>query len=144
MKDLQKYKERYTVEKKEPQRTNISKEKNEELFDLLIEKYGSDDAPSVYERCPGLKNIKKHMIENRDTFEAMPVLDQAEILLQVLTGLKCNSRCANFKKLCGLENVGRVVRSKKLEKQGKEKLVSAYLINQSVTGLYEKKVDLLK
>ena len=67
------------------------------------------------------------------------VLNQSKILLEILKLFKCDRQCPNFELLNGKKSVGIIYASSSLNK-----VISAYLINQSVTGLYEVKVDLLK
>jgi hypothetical protein len=69
----------------------------------------------------------------------MPLPMQCRILREILRVFACNPDKASLKELCGVGTVGGIVRSCVVNKWQ-----SAYLVQQSVTGLYEKKRNLLK
>ena len=75
----------------------------------------------------------------RGNFESLGILEQAKTLLEILKLFKCDRQCPSFELLNGKKTVGVIKKNVVLMK-----IDSAYLINQSVTGLYEVKVDLLK
>jgi hypothetical protein len=64
---------------------------------------------------------------------------QVKLLLEALKAFRCNAVYGNFEQLSGVKMRGRIEMNKKISA-----LSSAYLINQSVTGLYEHRIDLLK
>jgi CRISPR-associated endonuclease Csn1 len=114
----------------------ISAEENVILYHLLAKKCNE----KVYDSCFGEFNrIGNEMVEYENKFIAMSIWGQTKILLQVLKAFRCNAEEANFKDLSGVETRGKIRRSKKISE-----LSSAYMINQSITGLYEQRVDLLK
>jgi CRISPR-associated endonuclease Csn1 len=69
----------------------------------------------------------------------MSLWEQVRLLMETLKAFCCNAAYANFTELSGKGTRGRVELNKKVST-----LSSAYIINQSVTGLYEHKIDLLK
>ena len=111
----------------------ISLEKNIELFDWFCEKLNA----KVYKYL--FKNMLNDMEENRDKFISLSALEQCKLLLEILKAFKCDRQCPNFKALCGKGSVGILQYNKKISENS-----STYLVNQSVTGLYEVKTDLLK
>ncbi len=135
IRDISKYVERCALRKEElpvTEHDGLSAEENMDMFDFFIEKCGQ----KVYESF--LKNMKADMVSNRTVFEKMSVLGQCKLLLEVLKAFRCDATNPNFKELCGKGTVGRIALSSNLSN-----FSSAYLINQSVTGLFETSVDLL-
>lgn len=136
IKDLGKYTERCAEKKAELPVTEydgLSKEGNLDLYDWFLEK----SRRKVYADL--LKSLCADMETYRDKFASMPMLGQAKLLLEILKSFQCNSRWTNFTELCQKGSVSIIVKSMNISK-----LSSAYLINQSVTGVYENKVNLLE
>ena len=136
IKELQKYSERCYAKRTELQltdRDNICREKNIELFNTFVNKCGE----KVYSEF--FKNMRDDMENNREKFEAMSILAQTKLLLEILKAFKCNAQNADFSELCGKGTVGRIAKSKTISK-----LESAVLVSQSITGLYETRTNLLK
>ena len=111
----------------------ISKDGNVELFDWFCEKLKTKVYYALF------ANMLTDMENNRDKFCSFSELEQCKLLMEILKAFKCDRQCPSFKALNGKGTVGIVRNNKKLS--GME---SAYIVNQSVTGLYEIKVDLLK
>lgn len=136
IKQIGKYIERCTKAKKELEITpydGIDYDKNVELYNWFIEKLKVE----VYARL--LKNALSNLIEYSDVFYNMPLYSQCKLLLEILKLFKCDKQPSNFSELSGVKSAGLITFNKKISN-----LNSAYLINQSVTGLYEYKIDLLK
>ena len=136
IKELQKYAERCAARKAElpiTEHDGISAGKNEELYDLFSDKCNTH----VY--ADFFKNMRADIVANREKFTEMSMLEQVQILLEILKAFKCNAQTSDLTKLCGKGVTGRIQKSKKISG-----FTSAYIINQSVTGLYETKTDLLK
>ncbi|MBQ3379739.1 MAG: type II CRISPR RNA-guided endonuclease Cas9 [Clostridia bacterium] len=111
----------------------VTREQNEELFEWFLLKLESP----VYRAV--LSAVKNTVSSGKDAFIKMSEHDQCKILMEILKAFKCDAQNANFEILNGKKTVGRIQRSKNLRN-----LKTAYLINQSVTGLFEVKTDLLK
>ena len=79
------------------------------------------------------------MENDRKKFCSLSELEQCKLLMEILKAFKCDRQCPNFKALNGKGTVGIVQTNKKISG-----MKSAYLVNQSATGLYEVKPDLLK
>jgi len=111
----------------------ITAHQNVELFNCFIEKCGS----GVYS---GLFDSLKDKLESaKSVFGGLTTYEQAEVLTQILHAFQCNAQYADLKKL---QIMGKQVEIRK--NKTISKLSEVYLINQSVTGLFEHKVDLLK
>lgn len=111
----------------------ISFDENLDLYKWFLNK----SSQPVYADL--LKIMHDDMENNRNEFSEMPILDQCKLLLEILKAFKCDSQLPNFKSLNGKGSVSGIKKSAKLSG-----LSSAYLIHQSVTGIYETRVDLLK
>ena len=86
-----------------------------------------------------LSNTKKDLEANQQSFLEKSLYEQVLLLLEILKPFRCNAQYANLSALNGKGTVGRVLIQKKLNNA-----MSASLIHQSVTGLYECREDLLK
>lgn len=136
VKALDKYVARCTIAKSELEITKydgISKESNVKLYEWFFERLNSNSYKPLF------TSVIKDMDSCREKYEDLCVLNQSKILLEILKLFKCDRQCPNFELLNGKKSVGIIYASSSLNK-----VISAYLINQSVTGLYEVKVDLLK
>jgi CRISPR-associated endonuclease Csn1 len=114
----------------------ISAEKNLAFYELLTQKCGEN----AYRSCFSAFSIMgSEMGSSKQVFAAMSVRKQVAMLLEVLNAFRCNTTNANFKELSGKTARGLVFVRKNMSNMS-----SAYLVHQSVTGLYEYKTDLLK
>ena len=86
-----------------------------------------------------LGSLSNAISENEEHFKSIDLLDQCSILLQVLASFRCTREISNLEKLNGKKQVGTIYLSQKLPSNG-----TFVLVYQSVTGLFEKEVDLLK
>ncbi|MBR2041484.1 MAG: type II CRISPR RNA-guided endonuclease Cas9 [Oscillospiraceae bacterium] len=111
----------------------ISKEENIELFDWFCEKLKTKVYYALF------ANMLSDMENNREKFCLLSELEQCKLLMEILKAFKCDRQCPNFKALNGKGTVGIVQTNKKISG-----MKSAYFVNQSATGLYEVKTDLLK
>ena len=111
----------------------ISKEQNIELFDWFCKKLETNVYFALFQK------ILLLLKEKRKEFIGFSELEQCKLLMEILKLFKCDRQLSNLKIISGSASAGPVLTNKKIS--GME---SAYLINQSATGLYEVKVDLLK
>lgn len=115
----------------------IKPESNVELYDWLLAK----SQENVYKGLLGW--LTKVMIDRREIFcgGSLTTLAQSKILLEILKAFRCHGERSNLSLLCDgkKEDVGKLTKPAKLN--GYQ---SAYLINQSTTGVYENKVNLLE
>lgn len=114
----------------------LSSEKNMELFDLICTKMTN----SIFKYK--FNEIGKKVIKGREAFLTLDIESQCYVLLELVKILHCNPVIGDLTLLGESKNTGTVTSNSKLtEIKGIKRLE---LIHQSVTGLYEQRVDLLK
>jgi CRISPR-associated endonuclease Csn1 len=112
----------------------ISVEDNVRLYDELQNKHQR----GIYAKRPN--PIGDVMEKGREKFVGLGIERQVYILTQILNvSLICNSASADLKDIGGSAKTGVALISKKITGYQEFKL-----INYSITGMYERKVDLLK
>lgn len=112
---------------------NITSVNNIKLFDVLCTKFNSN----TYEII--LNSLKNDVNEGREKFSELDILEQCNILLQLLKAFKCNRESSNLEKLNNKKQAGVIVIPHLFTKCSVFKV-----IHQSITGLFEKEMDLLK
>lgn len=137
IKEISKYVERSTLEKaqngiKLSPKSTISKEKNCNLYLLFTEKLES----AVYNRI--FSHILKTLKNSQEIFVDLSLINQCKLLLEILKFFKCDRQKSDLSLIGGSKNSGTIRINKSLKK-----IKSAYAVNQSVTGLYEYKTNLL-
>lgn len=105
---------------------DISKEKNLELYDVLLSKIKDGVYGIVY------STPLKLLTEKREKFISLSVELQAELLYNELHLFQCNRVNSDLSLLGGSPNSGIILIQKTVTDKNKE-----YLINQSPTGLFE-------
>lgn len=136
LKDIHKYVDRCAVAKKTlpvNEYDHVSSENNIDLYDWFIGRLKKGAYAKLFSK------MASDMEENRKVFVSKDLLTQSKLLLEILKAFKCDRQITNFEELNKKKNVGIIQFSSNLSN-----MKSAYLINQSVTGLYEKKINLLK
>ena len=114
---------------------NVSADENVKLFDILTSKM-TDTILNVKFGSVGAK-IASH----RDIFEKLDVRKQCFILGEILKIIHSNVVTGNLTFINEAKKAG-VVFTKSVLSEIKG-VKSIYLVHQSVTGLFEKKIDLL-
>lgn len=111
----------------------LSKEKNQELYQLLLEKHKG----SIYAKRPNPVGDKLFKAEER--FCSLELSEQCDVLIQILKLSSIGAAAyADLRMLGETAKCGVMLMPKKIS-DAKELI----LINQSVTGLYENCIDLL-
>ena len=110
---------------------NISREKNEELYEILLQKH----CCSIYAKKPN--PVGKKLQKGQPLFHALQEQQQAEVLMQLLQLTQLANLGANLCLIGGEARVGTLKINKNIS--GAEEFV---LINQSPAGLYETEIDL--
>ena len=110
----------------------IDREKNAQLYDYFCEKLESRPYNGWYESV--LKTLKNH----RKKFVEISLAKQCFILREILKTFKCDAQHPNLKEIEGPGKAGETRFPKKITSAQ-----TAFLVHTSVTGLIEKKVDLL-
>lgn len=126
IKKLEKYNELHVISEK------LSKEKNEELYMLLLNKHQN----SIYANRPNA--VGEKLLVAKDIFERLEIGKQCDALNQVLKLSAIGVGSADLSLLHEAANCGKMLMPKKIS-DAKELL----LINQSVTGIFESRIDLL-
>lgn len=111
----------------------INKSKNVYVYNILLAKCSN----KFFANRPASQ--AKTLREEFEQFAELKLFEQIQILRQILNLFKCGSAIANFKLLGKGANCGKLQISIKLNDKN-----SFILINQSVTGVFERRVDLLK
>ena len=117
-------------DKKEPTKYDgITVEDNIYLMDCLLDKL---DKVKDYKYC--IKGIRETLENEKKKFEigSYTLYEQCVSISNALKGFRCNQYQSGY-------NGTKISKTKNISS-----LSSAYLINQSPTGLYEYKIDLLK
>lgn len=76
---------------------------------------------------------------NKDKFISLTMEEKCIVLSEILNLFQCNSKTANIELLNRKKGVGSIKITNNITRQK-----NIFLINQSITGIYEKKIDLLK
>lgn len=113
----------------------VSTDENLKLFDILTSKM-TDTILKVKFGDMGVK-IASH----RDVFEKLDVRKQCFVLAEILKIIHCNILEGDLTFIGGAKQSGSIKMSSVIS--GIKGVKSIYLVHQSVTGLFEKKIDLL-
>ena len=111
----------------------ITREENVRLYEELCRK----QRDTIYKYRPN--NKYKDLMKMQVKFEELSCEEQCVILNEVMWILKCKPNVANLSLMGGSPQTGKIQINKVIS--GYE---SVFLKNQSVTGLFEQTVDLLK
>ena len=117
------------------ERDKVSADENLKLFDILTSKM-TDTILKVKFGDMGVK-IASH----RDAFEKLDVRKQCFVLAEILKIIHCNILEGDLTFVGGAKQSGSIKMSSVIS--GIKGVKSIYLVHQSVTGLFEKKIDLL-
>ena len=128
-KKLEKYRETMDIPE------GITAENNNMLYGVLLDKFNN----SIYARRPN--QIGKKLIEKQEMFEKLTIENQCQVILELLklASIGSSSLGADLSLIKEATHCGGTLMSKKIS--GATEML---LINQSVTGGYASKVDLLK
>lgn len=111
----------------------LSVEKNIEIYDAFLTKLEN----TVYRKR--LESQIKTVKEGRSIFLQLAIPDQCKVLEQILYLFRCSPVSADLSKIGGPKNAGVLVLSKNISN-----CEAISVINQSATGVFEQKIDLLK
>ena len=110
----------------------IAIEKNEELFDILCGKHSE----GIFRKKPNPMGEK--LGKGKLMFEQLSCWEQGRVLLEILNLTKIGMTSADLTLIGGAAKSGVMLISKRIT-DAKEFV----LVNQSVTGVYENRIDLL-
>lgn len=136
IKQLTKYVERCGKANREliiTEHDHICQEQNEKTYIKFMDKLNS----KVYAQF--FAGIHQYCLEHFEEFKMLNIMDQCMLLLEILKAFKCNRETVDLSLLNGVKTTGSILLNKAITKTQ-----SAFLIHQSVTGLYEVREDLLR
>ena len=113
-----------------PERSGISVGRNLELYDVLTEKLRS----GIYNMSLLPAKYADMFTAKREMFEHLVIEEQCILLNEIIKLFQCNAAASNLTMLGGSANSGKMKGNKVLDGYD-----SVCLIEQSVTGLFEKK-----
>lgn len=113
----------------------VSFDENIDLFDSLVNKMCNTILKVKY------SDMGKKINQKRDVFLSLDLRTQCFVLNEILKILHCNVLIGDLSKI-GLAKKSGALTSNSVLTEIKN-VKSIYLVNQSVTGLFEKKIDLL-
>ena len=109
----------------------ITEEENIKLYDLMIDllkntRYGVRLSAQI-----------ETLEQKRDRFEALPLNEQVLVLNEVLKLFQCKAISADLSRIGGPKSAGIIVQNNNVSKT-----TESYIVSQSITGLFEKKIDI--
>lgn len=114
----------------------LTAEMNIELFDLLVEKM----LKTIL--CKKFSDIGTKVLKGRERFVELSVGEQCTVISEILKILHANVLTGDLRLIGGAGQAGMVTISSTISEIRKVKSIK--LIDQSVTGLFEKEIELLK
>ncbi len=130
IKRLENFKENEKEEDKQKDiRKKVSKERNEMLYQELLEKHRD----RIYAKKPN--SLGKKLEEKREAFCKLTLKNQVTVLLELLKATQCLNLSVAAKEIDLKMSPNKIAN----EITGQEEIL---LINQSVTGIYESVIDL--
>lgn len=111
----------------------ITKEENTELFKCMVQKLGNKPYNVL------LSKQFKVLNDKEDPFRSLSIEEQCIALMEIMHFFECNVVVSNLKLLGGVEKAGKLLMNKNIMKWS-----SIFLINQSVTGVFEQRINLLE
>ena len=109
----------------------ITKEENLRLYDMLLKK----QMKTIYNKRPASQ--VKTLVNGRDDFVNCTLEEQGIVLNEILHLLQCKPLTADLSLINGSKHAGNFQINKVITNYR-----NAMLINQSITGLFEQKIDM--
>lgn len=131
LKNVLKFIHRKTVQKDAAitEYDGVSDDNTSELYDFFVDKLSS----SIYGKK--FATQADFLRQSKDKFTNLPLEERCEILGSILHLFQCNAVLSDFHLLGGSRQAGRIYLNKKIKEQD-----HVYLIEQSVTGFFEKRI----
>ena len=132
IRNIEKYNEKVEKFSINEKYDGLSHDSVDGLYDVFVNKLNE----TIYKKRPA--NQGANLVKNRDLFRNLVLEEKAKVVNEILTMLRCDiATTADLK----LVNGGGYAGSMKVNKNtlGKSKLI---LINQSITGLFENRIEL--
>lgn len=131
LKNVLKFIHRKTVQKDAAitEYDEVSDDNTSELYDFFVDKLSS----SIYGKK--FATQADFLRQSKDKFTNLPLEERCEVLGSILHLFQCNAVLSDFHLLGGSRQAGRIYLNKKIKAQD-----HVYLIEQSVTGFFEKRI----
>lgn len=126
IKNIEKYIDKNVIDE------NITFDKNVSLYEELLNKHLN----TIYSERPN--SIGKILLNGKDKFEKLNIDKQCYVLYQVLRTSGILGDILDLRDIGGSASSGKMLMSKEISD-----VEELFVINQSVTGIYEKRVNLL-
>ncbi len=110
----------------------ITRERNEALYNYLVQKFSN----GMFTKRKA--SIIDTLVQGVDAFPALNVEKQCGIIIQIFAWINTNQQTVDLSGIGGAAHAGMLKMSKKIQE-----CAEALLIEQSVTGLWSKTIDLL-
>lgn len=111
----------------------ITKERNTDLYDIILDKLSYDAYSSKKNSIVGI--LKK----GKETFKSISVEEQVNMLLEIINNLYGKKQTVDLEKIGGSKHSGLCTCSREVSKYSEAKL-----LHKSATGLYSKEINLLE
>lgn len=131
LKNVLKFIQRKTVQKDTAitEYDGVSDDNTLTLYDLFVKKLSS----SIYRKKYATQ--ADFLCQSKDKFKNLSLEERCEVLGSILHLFQCNAVLSDFHLLGGSRQAGRIYLNKKIKAQD-----HVYLIEQSVTGFFEKRI----
>lgn len=131
LKNVLKFIHRKTVQKDAAitEYDGVSDDNTSELYDFFVDKLSS----SIYGKK--FATQADFLRQSKDKFTNLPLEERCEVVGSILHLFQCNAVLSDFHLLGGSRQAGRIYLNKKIKAQD-----HVYLIEQSVTGFFEKRI----
>lgn len=106
----------------------ITKEQNLQTYNMFIEKLGKKS----YSGISPYNSFRENLINGKDKFCNLEVLDQVDIIIEILKFFSCDAQTANIKKIGGSEHSGKILFNKDITD------VDFRIIRASYCGLFKR------
>ncbi|MEE0248562.1 type II CRISPR RNA-guided endonuclease Cas9 [Peptacetobacter hiranonis] len=132
---------KYTAEKSEnvdiEEQLKITKEKNLEIYEELYKKM----EVGIYSKRPKLDKVKEFVKKGKDKFKELSIYNQSKQIKSILKVFNTTSDGIDLKNIgAKSDGTGKLLVNKVVTNYYKKVI----LINQSPTGLFERRIDLLQ
>lgn len=113
---------------------HVTKEKNNELYDLFLDKVSNEKSPYTY--LPAYASFKNTLEKGKEIFYKMDEYDGLRCLLNLIVAFQCGAKMVDASNVGGGKYMCNIATSKDITDK------SVTFISQSVTGLKEKRIKI--
>lgn len=113
---------------------HVTKEKNNELYNLFLDKVTNEKSPYAY--LPAYTSFKNTLEKGKEIFYQMDEYDGLRCLLNLIVAFQCNAKTVDASCIGGSKEICRISTTKEITN------MHVTFISQSVTGLKEKRIKI--